>query len=209
MRKLVVLPITILVLFLAACGNSESQTEDVSLDNPPEQPIVETDPVEEHSEESVLYYSFLEIDDSEPLTGSVVILRDILILVPTSTGMICVADPAANISEALRSMINDPRNEWTSDDLQISEVTFDNGHAEVALQGEIFGAGDIVLIASSIQVLLTVFTDNSVQTATVTLNGECIGNLGISHESEARPADYVYTRAEIEAFMVNNAQESQ
>ena len=130
-----------------------------------------------------------------------VILRDILILVPTSTGMICVGDPAANISEALRSMIIDPRNEWTSDDLEISEVTFDNGHAEVALQGEIFGAGDLVLIASRMQVLLTVFTDNSVQSATVTLNGECIGNLGISHDSEVRPADYAYTRAEIEAFI--------
>ena len=209
MRMLIALQITIFVLFLAACGSSEPQTEDVSMDNPPEQPAVETDPVEEHSEESVLYYSFLESDGREPPAGSVIILPDILILVPTSTGMICVGDPAANISEALRSMINDPRNEWTSDDLEISEVTFDNGHAEVALQGEIFGAGDIVLIASRMQVLLTVFTDNSVQTATVTLNGECIGNLGISHDSEAMASDYAYTRAEIEAFIVNNAQELQ
>lgn len=200
MRKLALFPIAILVLFLAACGSPEPQTEDISIDNPPEQPPLETEPVEEHSEESVLYYSFLESDGREPPAGSVVILRDILILVPTSTGMICVGDPAVNISEALRSMINDPRNEWTSDDLEISAVTYDEGHADVVLQGEIFGAGDIVLVASRMQVLMTVFTDNSVQTATVTLNGECIGNLGISHDSEARPADYLFTRAEIEAF---------
>ncbi|RKZ09283.1 hypothetical protein DRQ25_06975 [Candidatus Fermentibacteria bacterium] len=200
MKKSVALLIAVPVLFLTACGNPEPQTEDISMDNPPEQPPLETEPVEEHSEESVLYYSFLEIDGSELPTGRVVVLPDILILVPTSTGMICVGDPAVNISEALRSMINDPRNEWTSDDLEISNVTFSAGHAVVELQGEIFGAGDIVLIASGMQVLMTVFTDNSVQTATVTLNGECIGNLGISHESEARPADYVYARAEIEAF---------
>ena len=97
-------------------------------------------------------------------------------------------------------MINDPRNEWTSSDLEISNVTVDEGHAAVVMQGEIFGAGDIVLIASRMQILMTVFADASVYTATVTLNGECIGNLGISHESEARPADYVFTRAEVEAF---------
>ncbi len=57
-----------------------------------------------------------------------------------------------------------------------------------------------MLIASRMQILLTVFADASVQTATVTLNGVCIGNLGISHDSEIRPADYAYTRAEIEAF---------
>ena len=50
------------------------------------------------------------------------------------------------------------------------------------------------------QILMTVFAETSVQTAAVTLNGECIGNLGISHDSEARPADYAYTRTEIEAF---------
>ena len=200
MRKFDALLIAIPVLFLAACGNSEPQTEDVSIADPSEQPTVETESVEEHSEESVFYYSFLESDGSDLPMGSVTILPDILILVPTSTGMICVGDPAVNIREALQSMINDPRNEWTSDDLAISEINYDEGHADVSLQGEMFGAGDIVLIASGMQVLMTVFTDNSVQTATVTLNGECIGNLGISHESEARPADYVYARAEIEAF---------
>ncbi len=87
-----------------------------------------------------------------------------------------------------------------SSDPAISEVTYDEGHADVVLQGEIPGAGDIVLIASRMQILMTVFTDASVQTATITLNGECIGNLGISHESEVMPADYVYARAEIEAF---------
>ncbi len=57
-----------------------------------------------------------------------------------------------------------------------------------------------MLIAFRMQILMTVFADASVHTATVTLNGECIGNLGISHESEAMPANYAYTRAEIEAF---------
>jgi hypothetical protein len=36
-----------------------------------------------------------------------------------------------------------------------------------------------------------------VQTATISLNGDTIGNLGISRSEEGKPADYVYTRAEI------------
>lgn len=200
MNKPVAFLVAIIVLFLAACGNSESQTEDVSMDNPPEQPTVETDPVQEQTIESIVYYYFIESDGSDLPTGSVVVLPDILTLAPTQSGITCVADPSVNISSALRVMIDDPHNEWTSSDLEISDVTFSEGHAVVELQGEIFGAGDIVLIASRMQILLTVFSDASVQTAAVTLNGECIGNLGISHDSEARPADFAYTREDIEAF---------
>jgi hypothetical protein len=200
MRKLAVSLIAAQILFLVACGNSESQVEDVSIDNPPEQPVIESDPVQEQSAEYVIYYFFIESDGSDLPTGSVVVLPDILILAPTQSGITCVADPSVNISFALGAMIDDPRNEWTSSDLEIIDVTFEEGHADVALQGELFGAGDIVLIASRMQILLTVFADASVQTATVTLNGVCIGNLGISHDSETRPADYAYTRAEIEAF---------
>lgn len=200
MKDLAAFLIAILVLFLAACGNSESQAEDVNTEDPPEQPVVESDPVQDSSAESVVYYYFIENDGSDLPAGSVVVLPDMLTLAPTQSGFTCVADPSVNISSALQAMIDDPHNEWTSSDLQISEVTLDNEHAEVIMQGEIFGAGDIILIAFRIQILMTIFADTSVQTATVTLNGECIGNLGISHTSEAVPADHVYTRADIEAF---------
>lgn len=200
MRKPAAFPIVISVLFLFACGDSEPQTEDVSIADSPEQLTSETDPVQEQSAEPVVYYCFIESDGSDLPTGSVVVLPDILILAPTQSDIACVADPSVDISSALRAMIDDPYNEWTSDDLEISNVTFSEGHAVVEMQGEIFGAGDIVLIASRMQILMTVFADTSVQTATVTLNGECIGNFGISHESEVIPADYVYTREDIEAF---------
>lgn len=200
MRKLVAFPVVIFVLFIFACGNSEPQMENVSIADSPEQPTSETDQLEEQPEESVVYYSFLDIDGTELPTGSVVVLADILVLAPTSTGMICTGDPAVNIREALQSLIIDPRNEWTSSDLDISGVTFSDGHAVVELRGDITAPGGIVLVACCMQVLLTVFAETSVQTSTVILNDECIGILGMSHESEAMPADYVYTRAEIEGF---------
>lgn len=209
MRKPALFLIAILVLFLVACGDSDPQTEDVSMDNPSDQPIVEDDPEQELSAEYVIYFYFIESDGSDLPKGSVVVLPDILTLAPTQSGIIRADDPAADIRFALGAMMDDPHNEWTSSDLEISEVTYDEGHADVVLQGEIFGAGDIVLIAFRMQILMTIFADASVQTATITLNGECIGNLGISHESETRPADYVYARAEIEAFMANSTRELQ
>jgi len=109
-----------------------------------------------------------------------------------------------NIGSALQTMINDPRNAWTSTDVGITSITFREGAANVVLEGEFFGAGEVVLIAARAQILLTVFAEASVQTATITLNGKNIANLGIRHSSQAKPADYTYTRAEIETFLAEN-----
>jgi len=70
------------------------------------------------------------------------------------------------------------------------------------LQGEYFGESDKVLNAASIQILLTVFANPAVQSAAVTLNGDTIGNLGVSSSTDAKPADYVYTRAEMETYLI-------
>ena len=102
-------------------------------------------------------------------------------------------------------MINDPRNQWISTGVGITSITFREGAANVVLEGEYFGAGDVTLIAARDQILLTVFAEDAVQTATITLNGKNIANLGVSHSSQAKPENYAYTRAEIETFMAENA----
>jgi hypothetical protein len=78
----------------------------------------------------------------------------------------------------------------------------------VVLQGEYFGVGDVTLIAARMQILLTLFANPAVMTASVTLNGDTIGNLGVSNSLNARPADYAFTRTEIETFMHENAYNS-
>jgi hypothetical protein len=153
----------------------------------------------------LVYYYFAPIASDTFPAGSVEILPTVLILSPTVSTIPRTADIATNIQAAVQAMMSDPRNDWTSPDLRISSVTFENTHATVVLNGQISGVGDIVLVAARMQFLLTVFTESTVQTATVTLNGDNIGNLGISHSSEAKPVDYAYTRAEIEGFMRENA----
>jgi hypothetical protein len=62
-----------------------------------------------------------------------------------------------------------------------------------------------VLVAARMQILLTMFANPAVQSAAVTLNGDTIGNLGVSSSTDAKPADYVYTRAEMETYLQEHA----
>ena len=75
----------------------------------------------------------------------------------------------------------------------------------MVLQGEYFAPGDIVLIAARYQMLLTVFAEAAVETATITINGKNIANLGNSDPFGGYPEDYTYTRTDIETFMAENA----
>ena len=54
-------------------------------------------------------------------------------------------------------------------------------------------------------ILLTVFANPAVQTAAVSLNEDTIANLGISDSRDAKPANYVFTRAEIETYLKEHA----
>jgi hypothetical protein len=153
----------------------------------------------------VVYYYFVNIKDETPPAGSVVILPNDLILAPTKSDIPHGPDTATALGSALKAMFHDPRNRWTGSNLDIVNIALREGHAEVVLQGDIFGAGDILLVAARMQILLTVFADTSVLTAVVTINGKNIGSLGISSSVEAMPVDYVYTRTAIEAFIAENA----
>ena len=154
--------------------------------------------------ERILYY-YVMIAENVPPEGSVVIMPNVLILAPTLSDTAYGPDTVTNIRIALESMIDDAHNREIIRNLDIDNITFSEGHTDVVLKGEISGAGDVVLIAARMMILMTVFTDVSVQTATVTLNGDTIGNLGVSNSMDAKPVDYVYTRAEIETFIAENA----
>ena len=207
MKKNVVLLTVALMLISSQVACTGSQTEIVIATPSPEQSSTRVAPTvpSEPAPMPVIYYYFVDPTDNAFPEGSVVILPDSLILAPTASDTDSGPDAAANIDSALRAMIDDPRNVWTGDDLRIASVTFSEGHTNVFLQGKILGTGDVVRIAAGRQILMTVFADASVQTATVTLDGESIGNLGISHSSQAQPADHVYTRAEIETLMAESA----
>ena len=152
----------------------------------------------------IVFYYFVPLPESFLPEGSVVILPEAYILAPQLSESAYTPDTAADLRTALDYALNDERNGWTSINLEILEISFGDGHAEIVLQGEYFGVGSVTLIAARMQILFTVFAHPAVQSATVTLNGDTIGNLGIAHSLEAKAADYVFTRAEIEAYQVQN-----
>jgi hypothetical protein len=150
----------------------------------------------------IVYYYFVKSEENPIPEGTVVA---VLPLAPTYSDETYTSDTAADLRSALGIVLHDNRNIWISSDLEIANVTFRNGHADVVLQGKYFGMGGAVLEAASRQILLTVFANPSVQTATISLNEDTIWNLGVSREDNAKPDDYVYTRVEIEAFIKEHA----
>ena len=204
------------ILFLFSCNRTGQPAEDATITTPLEHPatviaspstasLKTTDTPTAYPDLPIVYYYFVAIKSNTFPAGSVVILPDVLVLGPTLSEIARTHDAAMDIGSALQAMLNDPRNEWSSTGIGITSITINEGAASVVLQGEFSATGDIVLIAARYQILLTVFAEQSVQTATITLNGENIANLGISHNSQAKPADYAYSREEIKTFMAENA----
>lgn len=169
-------------------------------------PLVFSDPSAPMSEQ-IIYYYFVTIAEDPRPEGSVVIMPDMYILAPTLSDITYSPDTAANLKNAMEAVLKDGRNGWVSDKLEIVDVAFGDDHADLVLQGEYFGVGDVTLIAARMQILMTVFANPYIQTAAITLNGDTIGNLGVSNSMNAKPADYVFTRSEIDTFMNEHANE--
>ena len=157
------------------------------------------------AEEQVMYYYFVDPKTVPYPDGSIIVMPETYILAPTLADAALAPEPAGNLKSALEAALQDSRNGWMGDKLEIVSLTFSEGHAEIVLQGEYFGVGDVTLIAASQQILLTVFANANVHTATVTLNKDTVGNMGVSNSMNAKSVDYDFTRAEIEAYMKEHA----
>jgi hypothetical protein len=173
---------------------------------PSSTPLVFTDPSVPLSGRIVYYYFVKPAENPIPL-GTVLAVHP---FAPTYSDETYTSDTAADLRTALDIILHvDSRRIWDSSDLEIVDVTFRNGHADVLLQGQYLAAGDAQPCAGSLQILLTVFANPSVQTAAVTLNEGQIGTLCIFREESApyylRPENGVYTRTEIETYMKENA----
>jgi len=154
--------------------------------------------------ERIVYYYFVTAAENPSPEGSVAIMPNDLILAPAPSDIAYSHDTAADLKTALETVLNDKRNIWISSNLEITKVAFNEGRADIVLQGEYYGVAPVVLTAARAQILMTLFANAAVQTATVTLNGDTIANISISISKDAKPANYVYTRTEIETFIAEH-----
>ena len=168
-------------------------------------PLVFTDPSIPLFERIVYYHPVWS--EQEPIPEGTV--RAVHLFAPAYTDETFTSDTAADLRTALEIILHeDIRRVWYSSDLEIVDVTFGNGHANGVLEGEYRAAGDAQPCAASLQILMTVFANPSVQTAAVTLNGDAIGGLCIFRGGDPpiiQTVDDVYTRAVIETYMKENA----
>lgn len=168
-------------------------------------PLAFTDPSIPLAERIVYYYVMWGPENPVP-EGTV---HAIHLFAPAYTDETFTSDTAADLRRALEIILHeDSRRVWYSSDLEIVDVTFGNGHADVVLQGEYFSAGDAQPCAASLQILMTLFANPAVQTAAVTLNEHAISDLCIFRAGDPpliQTVDDVYARAEIERYMKENA----
>jgi hypothetical protein len=168
-------------------------------------PLAFTDPSIPLAERIVYYYVMWQPENPIP-EGTV---HAIHLFAPAYTDETFTSDTATDLRRALEIILHeDSRRVWYSSDLEIVDVTFGNGHADVVLQGEYLAAGDAQPCAASLQILMTVFANPAVQTAAVTLNERAIGGLCIFRAGDPpliQTVDDVYARAEIETYMKENA----
>ena len=148
--------------------------------------------------EQIVWYHFAQGAYHVVPAGSVLTPT---ILFTAVADQVYTADTAADLRTALTLALQDEGNRWVSREVEIAEVSFGSGQAGIVLAGEYSAETDRALADAGLQILLTVFANPTVQTAVITLNGESIGNLGLSHGAPARPADYVYTRTAMAAFI--------
>lgn len=153
----------------------------------------------------MVYYYFVNLANYAPPQGSVVITPDNLVLAPTQLDIVYGSDVAADLRSALDAVLKDERNYWLSNKLQINQISYSGGYVNVVVEGEYYAVAPVVLTAARAQILMTLFSNPAVQSATVMINGDNISNIAISHSMDAKPASYAYTRAEIESFMAENA----
>ena len=132
------------------------------------------------------------------------------LVAPTYADETYTSDTAADLRTALEIVLHDERNSWGGPDFEpeIVDVTFRFGHAKVRLQneysiGEPSSSRDVYapVVGTRMLILLTVFANPAVQTATVWFNEDTIANLAIYDSRQAKPADYVFTRAEMETYL--------
>ena len=62
-----------------------------------------------------------------------------ILLFPASSDEPYTSDTAADLRTALELVLQHERNGWISSDLEIVDVTFRDGHADMVLQGEYSG----------------------------------------------------------------------
>jgi len=175
---------------------------------PSSTPLVFTDPSIPLSERIVYYYHVQ--DTRNPTQEGVIVARPAGLLGPTYADAAYTSDTVADLRTALEIVLHDERNRWPAPEFkaEIVDITFRSGHAKVLLQGT-YGIGGpnpyASVVGGRMLILLTMFANPSVQTAAVSLNEDTIANLDISDRTQAKPADYVYTRAAIETYMQENA----
>lgn len=177
--------ITIFLLMGCNLGNDNQSP----VQQTPTQPVSESD-------EPITYWQMLPINEVVP-TEDDVMLFDQLILRRIEDDTPRTDSNIINLERAIQGVI-DTATVWNADSVSIESLMIEDGLATIRLNGTISAVGGAILSAVPTQFYLTVFENPTIDSVLITLDGENIANLGISHDSQFQENDVVFTRAMLE-----------
>lgn len=173
---------SIVALTLIAC----------SLSSPVAPTPVPPPPITFEPVETVAYWILTDIDEVTPRDEDYVFIEQLaLSRIETATPQ--SNDIESNLAFAIGAVLM-ANNIWQANDTVLESVTVEGDLATIRLNGNISAVGGAILSLVPTQFLLTIFEDNHINQAIITLNGETIGNIVASQDSQLRPADFIYTR---------------
>ena len=141
---------------------------------------------------AISYWRFANITDVTPADTDIVIFG-LGVLAEVESATVRTGIPATDIEIAMQDMINS-NNIWTAENIVIESVIIDGDMVTIRLSGTISAVGGAILSMVPIQFQLTVFEEQSINRALITLNGQNLANLGASHESQLVANDVPFTR---------------
>lgn len=187
-------------ILLTACNLASPATENA--------PVVETDipatqvvtPDPQLAGTPIVYWRFASILDVTPTDEDIVIFGlGILRRVETTTARTGI--PSSDLQTSIQGMMNS-QNVWTVENVVIESVIVEGDMVTVRLSGTISAVGGAILSIVPTQFQLTVFEEPGINRALITLNGQNIANIGISHSSQAVADNVPFTREGLTATLL-------
>lgn len=187
-------------ILLTACNLASPATENA--------PVVETDipatqvvtPDPQLAGTPIVYWRFASILDVTPTDEDIVIFGlGILRRVETTTARTGI--PSADLETSLQGMMSS-QNVWTAENVVLESVTVEGDMVTIRLSGTISAVGGAILSVVPTQFQLTVFEEPGIIRALITLNGQNIANIGISHSSQAVADNVPFTREGLTATLL-------
>lgn len=194
------------IILLAACSTASPATEnapdatDIPATEIPATVAVATD-IPQLAGTAIPYWQLVSINDiTDPSVDDIAMFGHGILTRIESTS-VRTGDSVTDIETALNEMMSS-QNLWEAENVLIESITLEGDSLTIEMSGTITAIGGGLLAIVPIQFQLTVFEDPAINSTLITLNGENLANIGVSHSSLGVGNQIPFTRAGLTTTLI-------